>query len=156
MTTPLETAEDTALTNEAANLKEAGKSMYGIHYGEAYEPDLDVVEIAKRVRSQLRKEAKSKHSPLSGAKASVRIERYSMGRSINVRLDLPFQVDNPNYDPMGIASERLVLTPAASTAKGAAQSLLDSFNFDGSDSMTDYYHVNFHAGVTVYEMKEGK
>ncbi len=151
--TPLETAETTALTNEATNLKEAEKPMYGIHYGEAYESDLDVVEIAKRVRIQLRKEAKSKHSALAGSKASVRIERYSMGRSINVRLNLPFSIE-PEEDQIDEAGFPRYLSRKAAEAKHAAQALLDSFNYDGSDSMTDYYNVNFAGLVTVYEMKE--
>ena len=149
-------AEMVALTNEANNLSEAGKTMYGIHYGEAYESDLDVVEIAKRIRSQLKQLSKAKHSPLYGAKVSVRIERYSMGRSIDARLGLPYRVDVTEEEQANtrmVAGQEIYLTPAASAAKKLGQEIVDAFNFDGSDSMTDYYHVNYSGFAHVYELE---
>ncbi len=157
MTTPLETAEDTALTNEAANLKEAEKPMYGIHYGAQYEHGMTTKEVAAEIRKALRKLSKSNHSPLSGAKVSVRYESFAGGTAVRVQLGLPFPTDNPNYDHMSAdPAERAYLTPAAKAAKQIATEIHESFNYDGSDMMTDYFNVKFYGQVTVYEMKEDK
>ncbi len=148
-----------ALSNEAANLSEADKPMYGIHYGQAYERDLDVVEIAKRVRSQLKTQAASKHSPLAGSKISVRISRYSMGQSIDVKVGIhgPTGVDTEEDETDNRREGKPYpwLTDSARAATSTAQQILDAYNFDGSDSMTDYFHVNYYGHAEVYELEVG-
>ena len=38
-------------------------------------------------------------------------------------------------------------TPEASSALETIKGMLSSYNFDDSDSMTDYFHVNFYGDV---------
>ena len=158
-TTPeVEAAELNALTNEAKNLKAAGQGVYEYptFYGEAYDPDLTTKEIAAKIRSILRKLAKTSHSPLAGAKVSVTSEYFSGGSAVRVKLGLPFRVnateeerqDRARAGEMGYA----YLTPAASAAKKEAEKVHDSFNYDGSNSMIDYFHVNYYGHVDVYEL----
>ena len=53
--------------------------------GGSYDPNLDVKDVAKKVRELIKKAVKAGLLPKS-LKASVRIERYSMGRSLYVRV----------------------------------------------------------------------
>jgi hypothetical protein len=89
--------------------------------------DLDVAEIAKLVRKDL-KQAYPKY------KFSVRIDRYSMGQSLGV-----------------VASNSGLSThsDAANELERKIKEIVDAYNFDDSDSMSDYFHVAFYSGVRV-------
>lgn len=138
--------------------------------------NLGTKEIAKRIRQQLKRE-------FSGCKFSVRIEYYSMGSSITVRLmksdikvkkdfselsdySLSFYKDkrytedalrrmqgetyhqlneyilrgeyNPDHWCNGV-----FLTERGHKFLKRVVKIADHYNFNDSDSMTDYYHVNF-------------
>ena len=94
-------------------------------HGPKYEltKDLDVAEIAKL----LRKDIKGRFPSI---KSSVRIDRYSMGQSINVYL-----------------SEFGKLEPHV--VKSVVQDLMNCYNFDDSDPMTDYFRVRFYGFVSL-------
>ncbi len=143
-------AESIALANEAVNLAEAEKPMYGIHYGEAFERDLTTKEVAAEVRKTLRGLTKSKHSSLSGSKISVRYRSFAGGTSIDVRIGFPSSIE-PEEGALGTNGFPAYLNEEAKAAKQTAQAVLDSYNYDGSDSMTDYFHVNFYGHAEIHE-----
>lgn len=84
---------------------------------------MDVKDIAKLIRAEL------KELPY---KTSVKIERYSMGRSINVDVYLPAYPTHEEQDPI----------------RKAIRAVTDQYNFDNSDPMTDYFSVNFYSNVS--------
>lgn len=150
-------AEMKAFNNEVANLIEAEKPMYSIHYGEAHDKDLSVKECAAEIRKQLRKLAKAKHSPLAGAKVSVRYKSFSGGSAIDVKLSVPYPVKVEDEQAEMIARSEghryPWLSPAARAAKLAAEEIHGAYNFDGSDSQVDYFHVKYYGHVDIEEMK---
>lgn len=108
--------------------------------------DLDIAVVAKLVRRDL-KDAKQAGTIPADAKVSVRIQRYSLGQSIDVTIALPdrparVQVDR---DFRG----QYVYTPEAETALCAARTVLDAYNYDNSDVLTDYFQNRFSGLVTV-------
>lgn len=113
-------------------------------YGQEYKENLDIAEIAKIVRKQLK-------AHFANTTWSVTIKRYSGGQSMNIDLvDAPGVqlVDiNPQYNPDNYPGHNLKKWKYSDTynkmmeqAKGFAQ----SYNYDGSDIMTDYFDVNFY------------
>lgn len=158
-TTPqhLEEAELKALNNELANLVEADKPMYGIHHGELYDRDMTTKDCAAEIRKTLRRLSKSKHSPLSGAKVSVRYRSFSGGSAVDVRLAVPYPVrvedeDAEAWNRQG-GKPWPWLTDRARQAKQIAENLHNAYNFDGSDIQTDYFHVNYYGSVDIREAK---
>ena len=113
--------------------------------GEKFNRDLDVKEIAKLIRKELK--------GISGLKTSVRIERYSMGRSINVSIkECGFNPMNPERikaekENPHVSIDLSIYTKQGSDLKDKIQSIVDQYNFDDSDSMTDYFNVNFYGFV---------
>jgi len=118
--------------------------------GSKYDPDLDVVEIAKRVRKDLKGE-------YPGCRFSVRIQRFSMGRSLDVTIKhTDLQVVNPDWVRFRVENpgwhDARSNAPAPYTSEGEAlfkrvKEIVQAYNFDDSDSMSDYYHVNFSQKV---------
>lgn len=119
---------------------------------------LDVAQIAKLVRGEIKAAVKAGTFP-KGLKASVRIERYSGGQSINVRIEnfgegvvalnparVKWEMDNPHAYPGG-APERM--TVGAKRILAEIESMLQAYNFDDSDIMTDYFHVRFYGHASV-------
>ena len=127
-----------------------------ISYGNKYNRDLNVAEIAKLVRADLKAAVKAGTLP-KGFKASVRISRYSMGQSLDVNVKAAPGVTVMN--PLRLAHEqsgsREVMTrdemwrhsEAARALLDTVKSIVDAYNFDGSDSQSDYFHVNFYGNV---------
>lgn len=89
--------------------------------------NMDIKDIAKLVRKDI-KEA----FPNTNYKFSVRIERFSMGRSLKV------YVNNTGLMPRSVQ---------ASTIESKIQEIVDQYNFDDSDWLSDYSHVNFYSSV---------
>lgn len=144
--------------------------------------NLGTKEIARRIRHQLKQEFK-------GCKFSVRIEYYSMGSSITVRLmradrqikrdfnkisdySLSFYRDN-HYTPEQLKALQeeeyhqlneyilkrkhdpdhwcngVFLTEAGHDLLKRVVEIADQYNYNDSDSMTDYYSVNFSFHVSL-------
>jgi hypothetical protein len=128
------------------------KVSNGIAYGDKYERDLDVDVIAKRVRADIK--AAVAAGELPAAKYSVRISRYSMGRSLTVTVDeLPFAVCNPERVRRDVLephdrSTLLLRTEEAQAAMAKVEAIVDAYNFDGSRPQEDYSHVNFYGHVS--------
>lgn len=157
MTTHLDQAELQALNNEAANLVEQDKPMYGIHHGELYDRDMSTKECAAEIRKALRRLSKSKHSPLTSANVSVRYRSFSGGSAIDVRLTVPYPTHVKDEDAEAWNRQDGKrwpwLTDRAREAKAIAETLHNAYNFDGSDIQTDYFHVNYYGSVDIREAK---
>lgn len=128
-------------------------------YGAKYDAKLGTKEIAVKVREDIKSAVKS--GMLPKGKYSVRIERYSGGSSINVGfvfedetipvLNPPrvkFEVEHP-YDFPGNNGEEtswLYSTTTRATMRDL-EDILEAYNHDGSDPMTDYCDVKFHTHI---------
>jgi hypothetical protein len=130
---------------QAKAAEEARTAGMGSVYRE--QGHLNIVEIAKRMRVNLRN-AQSVGMLPEGATFSVTTDRYAGGQSVDVEVrGMP---DSWTYEPAepgqfghGRYSE------AAQATMGAIKQMLAEYNRDNSDSMTDYFDVWFHAGVTI-------
>jgi hypothetical protein len=114
--------------------------------GRKYDEKLDVKDIAKNIRAQLRKE-------FPKVRVSVRIDRYSGGQSIDVFIiDAGFNPINPAWRPNDYSenpSSRY--TPAGSALLDRIQRIVDQYNYDSSDSTIDLYDVNYSTYIK-YDM----
>ena len=132
-------------------------------YGCKYDPELSTTEIAARIRAEIKAEVKAGRLPRG--KYSVTRDYYSMGSSIDIEVrELP-EAFGPILNPPRIRHElehphtwvstvgklpqddARILSPKATALQEKLESMLSAYNYDGSDSMTDYYHVNFSAHV---------
>lgn len=100
--------------------------------GNKYVQGRDVKEIAKDVRADIKKAVAAGYLPAT--KYSVTISRFAGGRSLDIR------ASHPTF-AFGTASRK----SAATFLKG----ITDAYNFDGSDIMTDYFHVNFYSSINL-------
>jgi len=125
--------------------------------GEKYEPSLDVKEIAKRIRADIAKAIEAGELP-AGVKVSVRIERYSMGQSLDVRVTaLPagFAILNParvwaEKAKLDVSDwPRENLTEQAAAIVATLKAIHDAYNRDNSDIQSDYFDVNYHGDVSI-------
>lgn len=123
-------------------------------YGKKYDSNLDIKEIAKLVRKDIK--AAVKAGKLPPLKCGVRISRFSGGQSLSVTVkEVGFQVVNPEFTKgveEGLNSYTLyhtvgLYTEQAQEALSTLRSIADAYNFDGSDTMTDYFHVNYYSRV---------
>jgi hypothetical protein len=95
---------------------------------------------------------------LPAGKFSVRSKYFSGGSSIDItikNLTVPFlnldailwEVDHPN-EPMALKPSWLdYYTEAGNKAVWTLEAILNQYNFDKSDRMTDYFFVNFYDSV---------
>jgi len=56
---------------------------------------------------------------------------------------LAHDLDTPHVYPEGLDMH----TAEAKALRDQLRAMINAYNFDGSDSMTDYFHVNFYGGV---------
>ena len=138
--------------------------MSDTFYFSKYEQGLDIIEIAKRLRREIKAAVKAEELP--ACKYSVRISRYSMGQSLHVSITkTPFPVHNRRYleldheilsgdhnrqEVNDLYAEREDTDAWTQQARGLVRKLegmANQWNYDGSDSQTDYYHVNYSMSV---------
>lgn len=144
-----------ASNNECARIDNPAPD-YATTYGSNYDRQLDIKEIAKIIRKEIRLRVKT--GALPQIKASVRIDRFAGGQSIDIYIkETDFPVLNPERvrfeqeNPHSLPPAKLdIYTPMGRQVLDTLEALLQSYNFDGSDSMTDYFHVNFY-GHASYE-----
>lgn len=119
---------------------------------------LDIKEVAKLIRADIKKE-------FPGIKASVKIERFSMGQAINVVVKESAEpLKNPLYDGVfdwKIRTGQITSWPSEDNVKRdsiteegqhvakGVKDIVESYNFDDSDMMTDYSHVRFYSHVRI-------
>ena len=118
--------------------------------GTKYDSNRDIKEIAKLVRKDIK--AAIKTGDLPQLKASVKISRYSMGQSLNVEIkEIDCQVMNPDRvsdDLLGVhPPNHTICTDAAYAIKDKVEALVNEYNRQDIDSMTDYYNVHFSSSI---------
>lgn len=127
---------------------------YSIQYGSKYDERLDVAEIAKRVRADLK--ALIKAGTIPKGKYSVTIQRFSGGCSLRVRLDqlisthlmlnserVKFEQENPHAFPGNLPQ----FSPTGKALLKTVEAVVNAYNFDGSRTESDYWNVNFYDSV---------
>lgn len=134
--------------------------MYEITEGAKYQSTkhLDLKEIAAQVRIDLRN-AQNRGELPADATFTVRISRYSGGQSMNVMLaGMP---DSWIYNQPGQESnydEGIVrhggLTDAAYGAMRIMEAILFAYNYDGSDTQSDYFNVRFYGGASIQDERD--
>jgi hypothetical protein len=125
--------------------------MYEKSYGPKYEAGMDIKDIAKLVR----KEIKDYFGP--NIKYSVTIDRFSGGRALRAYLvdvapGFYFWKANPDYNPdggYGIYAERVCMSDGYRKIEEKVKEIIAAYNYDGSDIMVDYFDVNFYSSVGV-------
>lgn len=103
--------------------------------------NLNFKEIAKLIRTDL------KNTFGKDIKFSVQTEYYSGGRSLNVKIKETIR----NYlNPLNIKfpNERhLIYTDEGNELIEQIENIINKYNYDNSDSMTDYFDVRFYSHV---------
>jgi hypothetical protein len=116
-------------------------------YGNKYDGSLNTTEIAKAFRADLKAAQKVNLIP-NGIKFSVKTRYFSMGSSIDVRIKGGVNPVNPEYTFDFQRENRTPrYTPEATALRETILAMLNAYNFDGSDPMSDSCNVNFFAHV---------
>lgn len=133
-------------------------AQYNDFRGSKYDGSLDTAEIAKRFRADVKAAEKAGELP-KGLKLSVRISRYSGGSSINVDVKdaaglaimnpkrVAWDIENPHRFCDMPSDVSALHTEAGRALLQKLELMLGAYNFDKSDSQTDYFHVNFYSTV---------
>ena len=127
-------------------------------YGNKYNKDLDLKEISKEIRKDIKKTFGKE------VKASVTSSRFAGGWGIDVKIkDIGFNpfskefLDNYeeiNKAPWEFRDVKRYNDKALSILK-EIEGIHDSYNFDGSDTQVDYFHVNYYGHVKFdYELED--
>lgn len=127
-------------------------------YGPKYEAtkNLSKVEIAKLIRQDIK--AAVKDGRLPKGKYSVRTHLYAGGGSIDVNvIGVSIPLFNPDRiqleidEPYRSHSEFIcpIHTPEAKGMISTLEAIRDAYNYDGSDSMTDYFDVRYYGSVSI-------
>ena len=137
---------------------------YGSKYSETAK--LSVVEVAALVRKEIKAAVKS--GKLPAAKYSVRSDHNSMrieasgfafpvldASSYELRGSYVDVIRGMRIGPDGQLVESRRTTAEAHRVHTVLNAIASAYNFDGSDSMTDYFHVRFYLSVSV-ESAEGE
>ena len=130
-------------------------------YGSKYNNGRDIVDIAKLVRSDIANAIKAGLLP-KGLKTGVRIERFSMGRSLNVKITAA-----PGVCFLSVARVRFdmvepheftrlpLLSPAGKRIIETLEAIMNAYNRNDSDIMSDYHNVSFYGGARFSGSLEG-
>jgi hypothetical protein len=121
--------------------------------GEQYKPGRDVAEIAKLIRTGIKEKIKA--GILPKGKYSVKIDRFSGGSSIDIRIkEFQGKIFNPEFlelEARGqeIGRNGMRYSKELSEALKVLESMLNTFRMDDSDGMIDYFHTNFYGHASV-------
>lgn len=129
-------------------------------YGEKYEefhtgPDGERIyrrasEYSAQIRKDIKEAVKAGILPGKPTTYSVTCESYSGGRSVTVvARDLPGAWVEPDSEEAGqfygyVSPGQKVLSKQALEVNRLLQQMVDVYNYDGSDAMTDYFDVNYY------------
>jgi hypothetical protein len=114
--------------------------MYERSYGAKYVKDLSVVDIAKRIREDIKAAVAAGELPAS-LKVSVRKVHH---RSLAVKLS--GGVDGPLY-VAGRYKGDARLSNEAIRIRRAVEKIANAYNYDGSEISLDYFDVNYYLSV---------
>lgn len=135
------------------------RRTYGAKYDHAQ--TMDISDIARLIREDIklaRKVAKKTAEPgalatidaLGNAPAQVkfgvRISRFSGGCALDIKIkNVPADWWTERTDDRGDAGK--FATPALKALAAELRSIMDAYNHDGSDLLTDYFDVRFYGHV---------
>ena len=103
------------------------------HEGSRYQEtkDLDIVEVAKLVRADIK--AAQKLLVLPQANVSVRVERFAGGKALRIAFTpIPTARDWPTWQ-----------------VRESVRQITDQYNYSESDMMSDFHATKFYTTVTV-------
>jgi hypothetical protein len=125
--------------------------------GTKYDQSLSIVQIAKFVREDIA--AAIAAGKLPEMKVSVRVQKYSGGRSLHVNITelqqgfrlfnrerLRNDVENPHAPPTRLP----IYTGAGEGLFAAIKRIVNAYNYDRSDIQSDYFDVNFYEHVGLH------
>lgn len=129
--------------------------MSQVFVGTKFDSNRDVAEIAKLFRADVKAALKTGALP-AGLKVSVKIDRYSMGCSIDVTVAAlpegiccPFSQEYLRYvkeeEYGGFHGSRYV--PSCKAMLDTLNEMLQAYNRNASDPQSDYYNVKFSGSV---------
>ena len=110
-----------------------------IKAGSKYDKNLDIAQIAKMVRADLKQAVKE--GKLPEHKVSVRVRRYAGGQSLDVAVTQCAALGSSDRDEGGVRK------PQAMFMHTVMSQIIAAYNYDNSDLMTDYFDVNFYGHV---------
>ncbi len=142
--------------------------MYEVSYGPKYDKNLDIKEIAKLLRVDIKRAVGDGELP--DVKYSVRIRRFSGGQSMDVSiktwdgptlnrraLELEHET-RKGAEVLGVEKYRTLcaemrdterMVPELLKAIKALGRLAGQWNHDGSEIQVDYWNVNYYSHVDV-------
>ncbi|WP_327391342.1 hypothetical protein OG728_38330 (plasmid) [Streptomyces microflavus] len=149
-----------------------GYRLPDVRYGARYEEvkHLSTTEIAKRIRADIKlaRKVEAKLGKATGTevaladsltalatmptqvKVSVRTDYFSGGSAIRVNVyNLPEKGWGYVQERDMWGKPRWVPGPELSAILAALEAIHGAYNFDGSDPMVDYHHVNYYGQVEV-------
>lgn len=115
--------------------------------GKNYDSKLDSSAIAKRVKDAIQEK-------YDGCKVSITVDKFSGGRSIDISIKdfgfNPFTKEYLNSLNIEDYKEQVdIYNSKAEKIEKDCSVILESYNFDKSDRMTDYFFVNFYSSVSI-------
>lgn len=118
--------------------------------------DLNLKEIAKLIRIDLNKYSLKCKKLGFNIKLSVKTEYYSMGQSLHITLqEANFKLKNKDFNgDLNISEANPIHTKKYSKLRDVIDKIIDSYNYDGSDSQIDYFDVRFYHHVGISEKLE--
>jgi hypothetical protein len=124
--------------------------------GSKYDKNLSIKEIAVRVRKDIAAAIEAGNLP--EMKVSVRVQHYSGGRALHVKvtkLQEGFRLFNRKRLVLDLANPHAftrepIYTPAGEGLLTALKRLVNAYNYDRSDSQSDHFDVNFYEHVDLW------
>ena len=116
--------------------------QYRYEVGDKYDPALSTKEIAVRIRADIKQAIKVVALP--PGKYSVKYRSFAGGTSIDVSVsDL-----HKDFRALTLgASGRVEPSTPGKWVMEALRRIVESYNYDRCDSMTDFFSVNFYSSV---------
>lgn len=129
-----------------AETGDALANISGTVYGAKYDQTRDETPtvIAARIRDQLRDACKQITGPLAGLSVSVRCTDYS-----RITVEVDGLSDAELYDDTD--PNRRARSARYREVEAYVGAVACPYNYDGSDSMSDYYHVRFSLSVSLID-----
>lgn len=137
----------------AEHIVSAAKQYDYKSVGQKYDPKLSVTEIAARIRAEIKAAQKGGELPRS-MKVSVRKRSCTHSWAIDVSAtNIGCELYTDDYKRAQAEHRDFPwhqrFTAEADRILSKLQAIWSAFNFDDSDSMTDYFHVNYYGGVKI-------
>jgi hypothetical protein len=124
--------------------------MYEKVYGDKYNDKLNLKDIAKLIRQDIKKHVEM--GCLPAGKYSV-IMRHWSSISITVKNTEDIDIYTPEYvedvkNNVAVRDWRKAYTLAAEDTIKTMERIAWAYNYDGSEIQTDYFNVNFYLNVS--------